>query len=169
MLASSGSGPYTLTLNTVVGLAGTPTLTMYRPIPVTIEWNPITGGNAGELKQFGEIVYRLETQNAYKVSLQYANEYDRKTDPTSTTWVAQPAAIDAYVSADQTPASATSNDFGATPGNVNPNNVVRSTVARDRTVGCQLQPKISNNVAEARFAVKALVVDARPVSSRVKQ
>ena len=169
VLSSSGSGPYTLTLNTVVGLSGTPTLTMYRPIPVTIEWNPITGGNAGELKQFGEIVYRLETQNAYKVSLQYANEYDRKTDPASTTWVAQPSAVDAYVSADQTPGSATSNDFTAAPGNVNPNNVIRSQVARDRTVGCQLQPKIYNNVAEARFAVKALVVDARPMSARVKQ
>lgn len=169
VLSSSGSGPYTLTLNTVVGLTGTPTLTLYRPIPVTLEWNPIVGGNAGELKQFGEVVYRLETQNAYKVSLQYANEYDRKTDPTSTTWVAQPTAIDAYVSADQTPASATSNDFGTTAGNVNPNNVIRSQVARDRAAGCQLQPKIYNNVAEARFAVKALVVDARPMSTRVKQ
>jgi hypothetical protein len=169
VLSSSGSGPYTLTLNTVVGLAGTPTLTMYRPIPVTIEWNPITGGNAGELKQFGEIVVRLETQNAYKVSLQYANEYDLKADPTSTTWVAQPSATDAYVSADQKPASSTTNDFGATPGSVNPNNVIRSVVHRDRVSGCQLQPKITNSVAEARFAVKALVVDARPMSARVKQ
>jgi hypothetical protein len=168
------SAPYSsgtlfdIAVNTTVGIT-TGVKTVYRSIPVTIEWNPITGGNAGELKQFGEIVYRLETQNAYKVSLQYANEYDTKTDPVSTTWVAQPAAIDAYVSANQTPGSATSNDFSATPGNVNPNNVIRSTVARDRTVGCQLQPKISNNVAEARFSVKALVVDGRPIGARVKQ
>jgi hypothetical protein len=162
VLSANGS---TLTLNTVTGLSGTPTLTAYRPIPVTVEWNPITGGNPGELKQWGDITIRCETQNAYKVSLSYANEYDRKTDPASTTWVSQPSAIDAYVSDDQTKASASNNDFDATAGNVNPNNVIVSKVAKDRAVGYQLQPKIYHSVAEARLSIKALVVDARPTGS----
>jgi hypothetical protein len=153
-----------LTLNTTTGLT-TGTKTVYRPIPMTIEWNPFTAGNPGELKQFGDITIRCETQNAYKASLSYANEYDRKTDPVSTTWVSQPTAIDAYISDDQTKASATSNDFDATAGNVNPNNVIVSKVAKDRSVGYQVQPKIYHSVAEARMAVKALVIDARPMNT----
>ncbi len=162
VLSANGS---TLTLNTTTGLTGTPTLTAYRPIPVTIEWNPLTAGNPGELKQWGDITIRCETQNAYKASLYYANEYDRKTDPVSTTWVSQPTAIDAYIGDDQTKASASSNDFDATAGNVNPNNVIVSKVAKDRSVGYQLQPKIYHSVAEARFAIKSLVVDARPMGT----
>jgi hypothetical protein len=164
VLSSSGSGTLTLTLNTTTGLT-TGAKTVYRPIPVTIEWNPITDGNPGELKQWGDITVRCETQNAYKATLYYANEYDRKTDPASTTWVAQPTGIDAYVSSDQTKASSTSNDFGATAGNVNPNNMIVSKVAKDRSVGYQLQPKLYHSVAEARLAIKALVVDARPMGT----
>lgn len=161
----NGNNTYTITLNSVTGLFSFALYTMYRAIPVTIEWNPLTGGNPGELKQWGNVTIRCETQNAYKVSLYYANEYDRKTDPVSTTWVAQPSAVDAYVSADQTKASASSNDFGATVGNVNPNNVIVSMVTKDRAVGYQLQPKLYHSVADARLAIKALVVDARPMST----
>lgn len=161
VLSESGG---VLWLNTTASLT-TGSKTVYRPIPIAIEWNPITGGNPGELKQWGDVTIRCETQNVYKMSLQYANEYDRKSDPTASTWVAQPAAIDAYVSDDQTIASSTSNDFDATPGNLNPNNVIKTRVAKDRTVGCQLQPKLTNSVAEAKVTIKALVIDARAMGT----
>jgi hypothetical protein len=166
VLSANGS---TLTLNTVTGLAGTPTLTAYRPIPIAVEWNPFVAGNPCELKQWGEVVMRAETQNAYKVSFSFANEGDYKTDPVSTTWPGQPSAQDAYVSSSGEP-SATNNDFLATAGNVYPSSVIRAFVPKERAVGGQLIVRLAHSVAEARLSIKALITQARSLeSNRMRQ
>ena len=162
VISASGS---TLTLNTTEGLSGTPTLTAYRPISMTIEWNPITGGNTGELKQWGNMTIRAETHDAYKITVNAANEYDTCSDPSSIAYSTLPTAIDVYVSNDQTKASANDNDFGATAGVVVPHNVIVCGVPRERACGLQLQPRINSKVAEALFNVKSLVVTVRSVGS----
>jgi hypothetical protein len=161
VLSADGS---TLTLNSVTGLAGTPTLTAYRPISMTLEYNPLTAGNPGELKQWGPVIVRAETQDAYKASLSFANEHDYKADPVSTTWPGQPSAQDAYVSASGKP-SATNHDFGATRGNVYPANTIVATVPKERQVGQQLNVRIVHAVAESRFSVKAVIAIVRSMAT----
>lgn len=161
LVLSESSG--VLTLNTTTGLT-TGAKTVYRPIPVDIEWNPLVASNPGELKQWGSVVIRAETQNAYKISMAYANEADYKTDPVSTSWPGQPAVQDAYVSASGEP-SATSNDFAATPGNVYPSSSIRTWVPKERSVGQQLSIRLSHSVAHGRLAVKAVIAQVRALAS----
>ncbi len=160
VLSESGG---VLTLNTTTSLT-TGAKTVYRPIPVDIEWNPLTAGNPGELKQWGQVVIRAETQNAYKVSVAYANEIDYKTDPVATTWPGQPAVQDAYISSSGEP-SASNHDFAATPGNVYPSQTIRTWPPKERSVGQQLSVRISHSVAEARLSIKAVIATVRALAS----
>ncbi len=163
VLSSSGSGTIILTLNSVTSLT-TGAKTVYRPIPVEVEFNPLTAGNPGELTQWGEIIVRAETQNAYKASLSFANEIDYKTDPVATTWPGQPATQDSYVCVSGEP-SATNNDFAATPGNVYPGSTIKAAVPKERAVGEQLSIRVAQSVAESRFSIKAVIAQARAVGS----
>jgi hypothetical protein len=163
-----GLDEYTLTLTNIGEPPSIGAQTIYRPIPMAVEWNPLTGGNPGELKQWSAVVVRAETQNAYKVSLEFLNEADYKLDPVATDWPGSSEVQDAYVStADATgEASATNNDFvSGTVGRVFPSNTIRAWPFRERTVGQQLSVRLSHCVAEGRLLIKALVVLARRLES----
>ncbi len=156
-----------LTLNTTTSLT-TGAKTVYRPIPIDIEWNPLTAGNPGELKQWGSVSIRAETRDAFKVSMTYANEADYKSDPVATSWPAMQTAQDAYISASGQP-SATSNDFGATAGNVYPANTIITWPPKERLVGQQLTIRLSHSVAEARLVIKAIIAQVRAFASNASR
>lgn len=165
LVLSSASGATVLTLNTTTGLT-TGAKTVYRPVQWTVEYAPLSGNQ--NLKQFGDVVVKAETQNAYALDVAYANQSDTRSDPASDDWSAQPAADRVYVpQATGAEASSSSNDFGATASAhaFNPFNEIRTTVHPERAMGEQLSIRLSGGVAEGYVAVKALTVDAQDLES----
>lgn len=163
----NGDGTHTLTvLSPLEGLGAGGTV--YRPIPMDLEWNPLTGSNPGDLKQWGQVIVRAETQNAYKVSFGFLNEADSKDDPTATEWNDATEVQDAYVPAANATGepSATNNDTTSNAiTRVFPSNTIRAWPFKERSVGQQLSVRLSHCVAEGRLLIKALVVQARALSS----
>lgn len=165
--AVTGTSPnFVVTLNTVASLTTSAT-TIYRCIPMLAGWQPRTAGNPGELKQFGDVVIKAETQNVQNVLAYFYTEIDKKSDPAGLyyNFATQTSVTTVYVSPDGTEPSSTANDFGATPGLCVPNNTLRTSVPFDRQVAEHLEVRVYNDTAEARFAIKALVVDTRPLDS----
>jgi hypothetical protein len=162
-----GGGDWTLTLTPGGEPITTGAKTIYRPIPMDVEWNPLTAGNPGELKQWTAIVVRAETQNAYKVSFEFLNEADYKLDPVATAWPGSSEVQDSYVTAADATGepSATNNDLVSGSTRIYPANTIRAWPFRERSVGQQLSIRISHCVAEGRLIVKALIVQARQLSS----
>jgi hypothetical protein len=167
-LVTDWSGP-TLTLNTVTDLPSSGDVTLYRPIPMTLEYNPITAGNPGELKQFGDVVIRLEKQMAHKVTTTYYNEKDTKTTAYFSDWTTTPGSNVVYVG--DSGSSATNNDVTATTlGAAYPFFSLRDTVTKARTVGQQLSVRLYNSVADCRLGIKSIIVQVRSLASnKVKQ
>jgi hypothetical protein len=165
LILSSASASTVLTLNTTTGLT-TGAKTVYRPIPWTVEYNPIAGNQS--MKQFGDVVVKAETMNAYAIDFAYANQNDTKSDPASDDWSAQPSADRVYVpKASGAEASSTSNDFGATATTnpFNPFNEIRSTVHPERAMGQQLSIRLSGGVAEGYVGIKAVTVEAEDLET----
>lgn len=163
-----GGGEYLLTLTNVGEPLATGAKTIYRPIPMDIEWNPLAAGNPGELKQWGGIIVRAETQNAYKVSFEFNNEADHKLDPVATAWPGSSEVQDAYVPAPDATGEvgATNNDLvSGILGRVLPSNTIRAWPFKERSVGQQLTIRLSHCVAEGRLLIKALIVQARALAS----
>lgn len=167
LVLGSASGNTVLTLNTTTGLAGTPTLTVYRPVQWAVEYAPLAGAPMGA-KQFGSVVAKVETQNAYAIDFAYANERDTRSDPASDDWSAQPTADRVYVpQATGAEASSTSNDFGATASTnaFNPFNELRTYVNPQRAVGSHLCVRIAGGVAEGYVAIKGLLVQTEDLET----
>lgn len=165
--AVSGTSPnFVVTLNTVESLTTSAT-TIYRCIPMLVGWQPRTAGNPGELKQFGDVVVKAETQNVQNVLVYAYNEIDKKTDPAGIYYdfATATTSTTVYVSPDGTAPSDTANDFALTIGKCVPNNTIRTAVPFDRQVGEHIEVRIYNDTAEARLAIKALVIDTRPLDS----
>jgi hypothetical protein len=165
LILSSASASTVLTLNTTTGLT-TGAKTVYRPIPWTVEYNPIAGNQ--NMKQFGDVVVKAETMNAYAIDFAHANQNDTKSDPASDDWSAQPSADRVYVpKASGAEASSTSNDFGATATTnpFNPFNEIRSTVHPERAMGQQLSIRLSGGVAEGYVGIKAVTVEAEDLET----
>lgn len=165
LVLSSASGNTVLTLNTTSGLT-TGAKTVYRPVPWTVEYAPLSGNQ--NMKQFGDVVVKAETQNAYALDFAYANQNDTRSDPASDDWSAQPTADRVYVpQATGAEASSSSNDFGATASTnaFNPFNEIRTSVHPQRAIGQQLSIRVSGGVAEGYVALKAVTVDVQDLES----
>jgi hypothetical protein len=165
LVLSSASANTVLTLNTTDGLT-IGAKTVYRPVQWAVEYNPIAGN--ANLKQFGDVVVKAETQNAYALDFAYANQQDTKSDPAADDWSAAPTADRVYVrKASGQEASSTSNDFGATASAnpFNPYNEIRTTVHPERSMGQQLSVRVSGGVAESFVAIKSMTVEAQDLES----
>lgn len=167
---SNGGGSYTLTLNSLDLVdygAGLPdTFTVYRPVPWTVEYAPIAGNQ--DLKQFGDVVVKAETSNAYAIDFAYANQSDTRSDPASDDWSAQPTADRVYVPvASGAEALSSSNDFGvlASTNAFNPFNEIRTHVHPERAMGQQLSIRLSGGVAEGYVAIKSVTVDVEDLET----
>lgn len=158
--ASVNAGTWTLTVNNT-GL-GTGSKTIYRSIPVTLEWAPIVAGNPGELKQFQGVTLKAETQDAYGFSFDYFNEDDQRDDPASTTYSSTLAAPRRARPATDL---VTLNDFSTTRGKVSPWKSIVSAVNPLRAEGQHLSVRIKNAVAFSRVAIKSLIVQTRRIDS----
>lgn len=162
----------TLTLNTTTSLSPG-TYTMIEPIPVIVEWEPRKYGNPAVLKQYGRMKLKCETQNAYSVGIQFFTEVDTKAFPYSQDWntASVSAAQTVYVPATGgAPPSASSNDFGAQHGSIQPFNSIVHTVPPERAVGEHISVRVTHSVAESRFGIKALNIETRDtISTRGQQ
>ena len=161
-LVTGGNGTadptWTVVLNTVAGLT-VGAKTIYRPVNWDIEWAPITGGNPLDMKQFVDVIAKAETSNVYAMDFSYANQLDTKATPFDEGWTNQPPADRVFVPVQSgARASASSNDFAATPGPLVPFSEIRSCVHPARAMGSHLSVRLSGGTAEGYVGIKALVV-----------
>lgn len=164
--AVAGGPTYTITLDRAWTGAGSGTFTVYRSIPMTVEWQPRRADNPGTMKQFGAVTIKAETQGARAIGLQCFTEIDQKTDPVAQDWTGSTSSTQTlYVSSDGQAPSSTSNDFGTTVGNVIPNNTIQGAVPPERAIGEHLGVRVTHDVADSRFGIKALVVETRPLQT----
>lgn len=166
LVLSSASANTVLTLNTTTGLA-IGAKTVYRPVPWTIEFSPIAAQPLGS-KQFGAVLAKVESSNAYAIDFAYANQSDTRADPVSDDWSAQPAADRVYVPvANGAESSSTSNDFGAlaTTSPFNPFNELRTYVHPERAIGSHLSIRMSGGVAEGYVGVKSVLIQTEDLET----
>ncbi len=167
LVLSSASANTVLTLNTTAGLT-TGAKTVYRPIPWKVEYAPIAG-NPLEMKQFGDVIVKAESSNAYAIDFSFANQSDTKNDVASDDWNTTPTAQRVYVhklNPQVDEATATVNDFeGSTPLEFHPFSEIRTSVHPERAVGQQLSVRLSGGVAEGYIGIKAVLVEAEPLDS----
>ena len=175
--ADAGGGNTALTLDRTAPATGS--YTLYRPIPMTVEWMPRRANNPGEIKQWPTVTLKAETQVARKVDFYFATEIDRKREPFDQDWSgtlygisgesAQSRQIvtSSYVSSDGKQASATRNDCfntGATNTLV-PNNTITAYVPPEYSFGEHISVRIYNTQAACRFGPKALSIETRTTNS----
>lgn len=170
VLSRSGTSPMTLTLDSVTGLSTSTNYTIYRPVPFKIEFQPISS-NPLELKQFCDVLFKLETHDLYAVDVSFANNIDIKSTPAAQDWTSPPAATRVYIpSSTGAEPSSTSNDFSTTPGTLVPFNEIRTLVDPLRSYGQQLSVRVSGTVASGFIAIKGMVISvSRTGSNRIKQ
>lgn len=157
----------TVTLNTTTSLT-TGAKTFLEPIPVIVEWEPRRAGNPATLKQYGRVKLKCETQDAYALTMQFFTEADTKATPYAQDWntTAISAATTLYVPAfGGMPATAIANDFGATSGSVQPFNSIPHTVPPERAFGEHISVRVTQTVADSRFAIKALNIETRDTAT----
>ncbi len=169
-ISSGGdAGTYVLRVNDVSGLT-TGTVTILRPINWTVEYSPIAPSPL-EDKHFDQVVFKLETSNAYGFELEQWNQTDTKSDPCGSAWTTGVGGTNLYLSGADSGDVASSNvtDFGNFPGAFAPYNEIRTMVHAQRSFGRHLILRLSAfsaGVANGFVAIKALVVMYRSTGSQ---
>lgn len=164
--ANGASDPtWILVLNTVSGLT-TGAKTIYRPVNWKVEWAPLVGDNPLDTKKFGDVMVKAETHDLFAVDFSFANQQDTKDTPFDDDWTESPPANRVFVpSANGARASATSNDFGATAGELVPFNEIRALVPPARAMGEHLSVRMSGGTAEGYIGIKAVVAQVESTGS----
>lgn len=177
---SGSSPPYSCTVSRNFSGSFSETFKIHAPIPVEIEWSPITAGNPGELKHFSEVIMRMSSQGLFKSKLSFKNEMDLKYYEEDNEWATHSSSdsIDVYSSYSRTPSSTVNDVDNNTVGNYGvqsykmlaPFNLIRAAVTKAKAYGEHLSVRFTNATGGAKLAIKSLVVVVRPVqSNKVKQ
>src|ERR1043165_8085797 len=98
------------------------------------------------MKQSYEVIAKAETQNAYAIDFQFANQIDTKATPYTDDWTNPPPADRVFVPKENGErASLTSNDFGTTPGELVPFNEIKTNVPQARAMGSHLSVSLRSD------------------------
>jgi hypothetical protein len=157
VLSYNGSNAITLDrtsgLNSAEGLSKS----VYRPIKSVIEFTARHSNRPCELKQYEEIVAVCETQDCYKLTFEFANESNYKTDPLAYDYWNDTPSVDVTLSDLDTSESYTPRFY--------PSRRIRTLVPPAKAISSQLSVRIENSVADSHFAVKALGINTRLTGS----